>query len=74
MLHADFIIFEIFEDKAYDTHNFFACPEIQDFSYVFNHVQLEVLEMHQCILVVAEDPEAAADIVGDLSIRLTVFK
>ena len=70
MLHADFVFLEVFEDKANDANNFFARPEIENLSDILNDVQLKVLEHGHSILVIAKNPEAAADIVGNLSIAL----
>lgn len=70
MLQADFVVLKVLKDEADDAHDFFARPEIEDLGDVLDHVQLEVLEHGHGILVVTEDPEAAADIVSDLSVTL----
>ena len=70
VLHADLVILQVLEDEADDADNFFARPEIENLGNVLDHVELEVLEDAEGLRVVAEDPEAAADIVGDLSVAL----
>ena len=72
MFEAKRIILQVEEDLSDHAHNLLFVVEVKDFRDVLNHVQLEVLELRQSKLVVAQDPEAAADVVGDLSISFAV--
>jgi len=70
MLEADLILFQVLEDEADNADNLLTSPEIEDLGNVLNHVELEVLEHRHSILVVGENPEAAANIVGNLGVSL----
>ena len=41
---------------------------------MLNHIQFEVLEQGQREFVVAQDPEAACDVIGNLSVFLALLK
>lgn len=73
MLKADLIIFQVLENEADHTHNLLFVVEIEDLSNVLDHVQLEVLEVCQGKLVIRQDPEATAYVVGDLRFLLDEF-
>ena len=73
VLKADLIVLEVEEDVADHAHDLLLVREIQNLCDVLDHVQTEVLEQVQRESVVAQDPEACADVVGDLSVLLTVL-
>ena len=71
MLKANLIVLQIVKDEADHAHDLFLVREVKNLRDVLHDVQLEVLEQVHGKLVVAEDPEAAAHVVSDLSILLT---
>lgn len=72
MLHADLVILQVLEDEADDAYNLLLSPEIEYLCNILDHVQLKVLEVRHSIFVIAENPEAAANVVSDLGIVLAV--
>ena len=72
MLHADLVILQVLEDEADDANNLLLGPEIEHLCDILDHVELKVLEVRHSILVIAENPEAAANVVSDLGIVLAI--
>ena len=72
MLEANIIILQVVEDEADHANNLLFVGEIEDLGDVLDHVKGEVLEVLHGEFVVTKDPEAAADVVGDLGILLAV--
>lgn len=70
MLQANLVILQIVEDQTYHAHNLLFVREVKDLSDVLNDVEIEVLEELDGEFMVAKNPEAAADVVGDLGILL----
>ena len=62
------------EDAANHTHDLLFVREVEDLGDVLDHVEFEVLEQRQGEAVVAEDPEAACDVVGDLGVFLALVQ
>ena len=72
MFHADLVILQVLEDEADDADNLLLGPEIEYLCDILDHIELKVLEVRHSILVIAENPEAAANVVSDLGIVLAV--
>ena len=72
MLQANLIVLQIVENKADHAHDLLLVREVENLCNVLDNVQLEVLEQVHRKLVIAENPETAANVVCDLSILLTL--
>lgn len=72
VLEANLVILQVVEDQADHTDNLLFVGEIEDLGNVLDDVQLEVLEVLQGELFETKNPEAAADVVGDLGVLLAV--
>ena len=73
MLQAHIIVLEVVEDEADHPHDLLFVRKVKDLRNVLDHVSSEVLEQGQRKLVVAQDPERTADIVGDLAVSLALI-
>ena len=61
------------KDAANHPDNLLFVGEVENLGDVFEYVELEVLEDGQGEVVIGENPEARADVVGELGLRLTLF-
>ena len=68
MLKAEFIVFQVEEEHANDSHDLLFVEEVKDLGDILDDVETEVSESIHGELVVRQDPQSAANIVGDLSI------
>ncbi len=73
MLKADLVVLQVVENEANHADSLLFVAEVKDFSDVLNHIEGEVLEASQSEFVVTEDPEAAADVVGDLWVLVALW-
>jgi len=74
VFEADCVVLQVEEDVADHAHDLFFVEKVQNLRDVLDHVQLEVLKQVQGKRVVAQDPEAAAHVVGDLSVGLALVE
>lgn len=72
MFKANLIILQIVKDQADHAHDLLFVREVEDLGDVLDEVQLEVLEQMDGELVMAKDPERAADVVSDLTVLLAL--
>ena len=68
MLKAKFIVFQIMEEHADDTHNFLLVEKVKNFRNMLDDVQLEICEAFHRKLIVRENPKSTAHVVGDCTV------
>lgn len=73
VLEADIVVFQVVKDAANHPDNLLFVGEVENLGDVFEYVELEVLEDGQGEVVIGENPEARADVVGELGLRLTLL-
>ena len=72
MLKTNLIVLQVVKNEADHSHDLLLVREVKNFGNMLDDIQFKVLEQVHRELVIAENPEAAADIVCDLSILLAL--
>jgi len=68
VLEGERVVFQVIEHHADDAHNLLFVEVIEDFGDVLDDAELEVSEVLHGGIEGSQDPEAAAHVVGDLTV------